>query len=316
MDLHKHTWVKEILDYAGPNLAEKLGEIAPSHTIQGTISKYFQERYGFKSSCSIVTAAGDNPCTLAGLKLGIGDIAISLGTSSTLFGPMLNPVPSAGEGNIMCNPEAVNTFMGMICYKNGALAREHIRDKYTNKSWDTFSTYLKEVPPGNYGNIGFYFEEHEIIPPVKGFYYFNADDAPTTDWEGNKAHVRGIVESQALSMYVHAENIGLHVTKSILLTGGSSKNNEIVQVFSDVFGVPVFTGQQSNSASLGAAFRALHAVKCHQKGKFVPYVEVVGETTFKKAIEPNMDNHRLYQKMSERYKRLELGLLKQHGARL
>jgi xylulokinase len=123
MHLKSKTWIKEIVEYAGGSeLIQKLGTIQPAHHIAGNISKYFQKRYGFPASCLIVTASGDNPCTLAGLKLDNGDIAISLGTSSTVFGPLLNPVPSADEGNIMCNPIDINGYMAMICYKNGALA--------------------------------------------------------------------------------------------------------------------------------------------------------------------------------------------------
>jgi len=262
-----------------------------------------------------VTAAGDNPCTLAGLKLALGDIAVSLGTSSTCFGPLKNPIPSADEGNLMCNPVDVDGYMGMICYKNGALAREHIRDKYANKSWQTFSDYLKQSPPGNNGQIAFYFEEDEIIPPLKGNYYFD-NDKPTNAWEDGKVHVRAILESQALSMSVHSQNIGLKVTHSILVTGGSSKNTEILQIFSDVFGVPVYTAAQPNAAAVGAAYRALHAVRSEQAGKFVPFVEVVGETAFQKSAEPNMENHKMYKIMSERYKSLEEQLLKQSRSRL
>jgi len=316
MNLKTKTWVKEILNYAGSDLEQKLGKVDPSHLVQGTISKYFQARYGFKPLCSIVTAAGDNPCTLVGLKLGLGDIAVSLGTSSTVFGPLINPVPSADEGNIMCNPVDINGYMGMICYKNGALAREHVRDQYANKSWETFSSYLRETPPGNNGNIGFYFEEDEIIPPVKGFYFFDASDKPTGPWTDNKAHVRGIVESQTLSKYVHAENIGLKVTHGILVTGGTSKNVEILQVLSDVFGVPVYTGQQPNSASLGAAYRALHAIKCQEAGKFVPFEAVVGGTSFQKSAQPNLHNHALYKTLSKRYKALEEKIVHHTPARL
>jgi len=246
----------------------------------------------------------------------LGDIAVSLGTSSTCFGPLINPVPSADEGNLMCNPVDANGYMGMICYKNGALAREHIRDKHANKSWQTFSEYLKQIPPGNNGMIAFYFEEDEIIPPLKGNYYFDENDKPTNAWEDGKVHVRGIVESQALSMYVHSQNIGLKVTHSILVTGGSSKNTEILQVWSDVFGVPVHTAAQPNAAAVGAAYRALHAVRCAKAGKFVPFIEVVGETSFQKSAEPNMENHIMYKKMSERYKRLEEELVKQYHSRL
>jgi xylulokinase len=303
MHLRNKTWIKEIVEYAGgAELQEKLGIVQPAHSVAGTVSKYWQKRYGIPSSCLIINASGDNPCTLAGLKLDVGDIAISLGTSSTVFGPLRNPVPSPDEGNIMCNPVDENGYMGMICYKNGALTREVIRDNHADKSWDTFSEYLNDTPAGNNGDIGFFYSELEIIPFIKGFYYFNNKDERVKTLDNAKKYVRGIVESQILSMYVHSQNIGLNVTQGVLVTGGSARNQAILQVISDVFGVPVYTGTQNNSASLGAAYKAAHGAACHQAGHFVPFKDVVGTTSFKESARPNLDNHNIYKKLSVRYK--------------
>ena len=54
---------------------------------------------------SLSHASGDNPCSLAGMRLQrAGNIAISLGTSDTLFGSLAKPKPSASEGHIFANP--------------------------------------------------------------------------------------------------------------------------------------------------------------------------------------------------------------------
>jgi len=42
----------------------------------------------------VIHGTGDNPSSLAGLQLQIGDIAISLGTSDTLFGALNSPKPN------------------------------------------------------------------------------------------------------------------------------------------------------------------------------------------------------------------------------
>jgi len=312
MNLRSKTWIKEIVEYAGGEvLEEKLGQVRPAHEVAGTVSTYFQKRYDFNPSALVINASGDNPCTLVGLRLDVGDIAISLGTSSTVFGPLLNPVPSAHEGNIMCNPIDENGYMAMICYKNGALAREHIRDLYAGKSWDTFSQYLRESPAGNDGYLGFFFQEQEIIPEIKGFYYFDEKDQPVKSLDSPQRFVRGIVESQFLSMLVHSENIGLHVTHGVLVTGGSAKNEELLQIISDVFGVPVYTGNVNNSASLGAAYKALHGEACSTSGKTLAFstLDTLGPTSFKLSAQPNLSNHELYKTLSIRYKHLEEKIL-------
>ena len=46
----------------------------------------------------------------------------------------------------------------------------------------------------------------------------------------------------------------------------------------DVFGVNVYTLEQSDSASLGAAFRAGHGYKCSSTDSFVLFAEVLGKS--------------------------------------
>jgi len=163
MNLETKEWEEEILEYAAPPkniLAEKLGKIQPSHAVAGKISSYFCKKYNFNKECIIINGSGDNPCTLAGLKLSVGDIAISLGTSSVLFGPLTHPVPSHRLGTILCDPVHPLGYMGMLVYKNGALTREEIRDKHADKKWAKFGELLRLSPPGNSGKIGFFFSEY------------------------------------------------------------------------------------------------------------------------------------------------------------
>ena len=71
-----------------------------------------------------------------------------------------------------------------------------------------------------------------------------------------------------------------------------------------MFGVPVYTHSQPNSASLGAAYRALHGWR--SKDKFVPFGEVVKDAApFKKEVDPDLEAHKIYQNLSKRYKKLE-----------
>ena len=70
----------------GVDVAALLGPSpVPSFTVLGTISKYFQQRYGFSSATEVVAFSGDNPNSLAGLGLHQpGDVGVSLGTSDTV----------------------------------------------------------------------------------------------------------------------------------------------------------------------------------------------------------------------------------------
>jgi xylulokinase len=188
--------------------------------------------------------------------------------------------------------------------KNGSFTRQEIRDKYANSDWNSFSELLSRAPVGNHGNIGFYFLEREIVPFVKGFYYYSPDgtNVREEDWQP-EVHVRAVVESQFMLVYLHSRTIGFNL-KAILATGGGSKNRDILQILSNIFGVPVMVGEVTKSAALGSAYRALHGWHCHKLQELVPYSTVVGDLEYTQRIEPDQEAHQTYLGMLQRYSEL------------
>jgi len=202
-----------------------------------------------------------------------------------VFGITDVPEPSL-DGNILPNPVDPQTYMVMLCYKNGSLTREDIRDRYAEKSWDVFNNFLEQTDPLNGGKLGFYYKEHEILPPLPVEFHRYVVDTLTsgssdetarhqTDEFDAPSEVRATIEGQFLSMRGHAERCGLPVPpKRIIATGGASSNQAILKIMASVFGCPVYTVQRPDSASLGAALRAAHGWLCNQQGEFVPISRV------------------------------------------
>ncbi|OGV57655.1 MAG: hypothetical protein A2283_02940 [Lentisphaerae bacterium RIFOXYA12_FULL_48_11] len=307
MDISSRKWSKKALDCTAPGLSAKLGKPELSHKVAGNIHSYFVERYGFDADCLIIVFSGDNPNSLAGLRLQRpGDLAVSLGTSDTVFGFLSKPVPSASEGHIFVNPVDPKAYMALVCYKNGSLTREHVRDDSADGSWEKFNKYLKRGKSGNSGNIGFYINEPEITPPILTTGITRYDSAGRRVKSFPPAvEVRAVVEGQFLSMRLHGENIGLKA-RNILATGGASANKGILKIMADVFGVPVYVARQTSSASLGAAYRALHGWICNRGGKYVPYSKILlAAPPFKKAAVPDKKAFAIYSSMLKKYAELE-----------
>jgi len=306
MNIRTRRWAPTALRCTAPGLAKRLGPIVPSHKVIGHLSRYFVDRYGFAPKTQVIAFSGDNPNSLAALGLArSGDIAISLGTSDTVFGALSVPKPSAMEGHIFGNPINPQSYMALICYKNGSLTREAVRNEFAQGSWKTFEAALARTPSGNGGRIGFYFREPEITPPVlkPGIHRFGPDDRPTRFTP--EQNVRAVVEGQYLSMRLHGNNIGL-MPQKILATGGASVNKSLLQVMADVFGTRVYVSSQPNSASLGAAYRALHGWHCAHAHRFIPFKKVVrAASSFTPAAEPDRAKHCIYTTMLKRYAQLE-----------
>lgn len=282
MDIKKRVWSDRALEATAPGLEQKLGKLAPAHAVAGNISPYFAERFSFNKDCLIIQWSGDNPNSLAGLTLNTpGDLAISLGTSDTVFGITDDPQPRL-EGHVFPNPVDTKGYMVMLVYKNGSLTREDVRNRYAEKSWDIFNTFLQQTQPLNGGKLGFYYKEHEILPPLPvGFHRYILENFHGNTLEGlyereveefdPPSEVRALIEGQFLSMRGHAERFGMpSPPKRIIATGGASANQSILNSIASIFGSDVYTVERPDSASLGAALRAAHGWLCNKKGTFVP----------------------------------------------
>ncbi len=307
LDIRRKAWDSRALKVTAPGLAERLGEPVPSHVVAGRIGPQFRRRYGFAPECAVITASGDNPCSLAGLALRRpGDIAISLGTSDTLFAALSDPKPSGREGHLFVNPIDPAGYMALICYKNGSLTREAVRQAVRAENWNAFGALVARTAPGNGGRIGFYIREPEITPPIlkAGTFRFGPEGEPVSEFSP-EVEARAVLEGQFLSMRLHASAVGI-APATILATGGASVNPAVLRVMADVFGVPVFRGDVPNSAALGAAYRACHGWRCAEKKAFVPFAEVVAAVPgATKAADPDAAAHAVYTQSLLKYAELE-----------
>lgn len=307
-------WSSECIKHISSNyddLLEKLGKnvISPNSTI-GNISNYFVQRYGFNEKCYVAAFTGDNPASYAGLCLGPNDMAISLGTSDTAFFTLTKPLPSI-DGHIFCNPINQEHYMGMICYKNGSLTRERIRNSCSDKCWTKFNRLLESTSRGNFGNIGFYFDLKEIYPVIRGDYRYNCYNNEVISF-APEVEIRACIEGQFLRLKIHAENLGFQTDENtrILATGGASTNESIVKVLADVFNASVYTHSIANSAAFGSALLAKYAAE----KETINYYEMTEKlkTKFKFIANASTDAKQIYGSMAERYRNLENELNKNY----
>lgn len=315
MDLKQRVWSKAVLDATAPGLEEKLGTLAPSHEVAGKLSAYFVKRYKFSPDCIVIHWSGDNPNSLAGLALDWpGDLAISLGTSDTVFGVTSDPHPGL-EGHVFPNPVDPRTCMVMLCYKNGSLTREDVRNRVTEGSWELFNKKLAETSPLNGGNMGFYYIEPEIIPPLPaGVHRFklkkfcdapgeiNAFEMEKVQEFDSHAEVRAVVEGQFLSMRAHSERIGMpSPPQRVIATGGGSANKQFLKMIAEIFGCNVYTAERPDSASLGAALRAAHGWFCQTSGEFVPISELYKGREDNSAVQCKLAAEGVGEKLHKQY---------------
>ncbi len=294
MDLEKHDWNGELLNATAPELISKLPKcVSPSHVV-GKIAPYWVDRFGFNSETDVIAFSGDNPCSLIGLGLSnASEAAISLGTSDTYFGISDKLIVSEeGEGHVFASPST--GYMSLICFVNGSLAREKVREHY-QLSWEDYEKALAQTKCGNNGKIMLPYFDEEITPASKHaqVYRFGLNESEA------EANCRAVLEAQFLSMRLHSS--WMSKPDSISITGGASQNSSILQIIANIFGAKVKKLKTTGGAGLGAALRAYQAHQgCEWSDVFNDFIEYDEKT-----YTPDPLAHSLYEDLLKVYSACE-----------
>lgn len=307
-DIKDGKWNEKLLalaagSYGAEDLKSKLGDVPQDGGAHlGSISRYFIDRYGFGSDCTIIASTGDNPSTILALPLRQNDAMVSLGTSTTFLmsTPEYKPDPSVHFFN---SPTTAGLYMFMLCYKNGGLARENVRDDVNkslsvsnSNSWAEFDKLLESSEPlgqksqASSMKMGLFFPRPEIVPNLpEGEWHYMYEPSTKELSESKQApsaseRVRLIVESQLLSLRLRSRELVRSPNpelppqpRRIYLVGGGSRNKAIAKVTGQVLGgsegiYKLDVGE--NACALGAAYKAVWACE-RQEGE--SFEELIGK---------------------------------------
>jgi xylulokinase len=304
LDLRTGKWWGPALEATAPGLADRLPAVVPSDTVVGGLSGYWRARHGFPTA-RVVAWTGDNPSSLVGLGVVRPECAaVSLGTSDTVFSLLARPAADpAGCAHVFGAP--TGGFMSLVCFRNGSLARERVRDRF-GMDWSAFSAALRSTAPGNGGAVMLPWFEPEITPPVPapGLHVEGLADDDAPGW------VRACVEGQVLAMKRHSAWAAPTVER-IHAAGGAARNTEVLQVIADVFGAPVHRVDLGNAACLGAALRAAHAdLATTTAVSWEQVLEGFVDTGARAAVVPDPRTGALYAALARRHAQVEAHALR------
>ncbi|KAK4172572.1 putative xylulose kinase [Triangularia setosa] len=305
-DIPINNWSAPLLDLASggspDSLRAKLGEVRQDGGgSMGNVSNYFVKKYNFFPECGVAPFTGDNPATILALPLRPLDAIVSLGTSTTFLmsTPVYKPDPSYHFFN---HPTTPGQYMFMLCYKNGGLAREKVRDVLlkaeSGDQWEKFNKHALETPPldvreegKDKAKLGLYFYLPEIVPNIRaGTWRYTCNPRDGCDLQevkepwAKETDARVIIESQALSMRLRSQKLvtapreGLPAQPGrVYLVGGGSLNPAITRVLGDVLGgadgvYKLDVG--GNACALGGAYKAVWAF---ERGEGETFDELIGK---------------------------------------
>ncbi|GMK57827.1 hypothetical protein CspeluHIS016_0406610 [Cutaneotrichosporon spelunceum] len=294
-------WSKAVLDVIAPGegaeLARKLGRVeTDGGRVVGNIGRWFVQRYGFDPECVVVPGTGDNPATFLAFSLHEREGMVSLGTSDVVlvstatynphpdfhafFHPAMIAPPSVQDG--ARETSETLRYFNMLVYKNGSLAREHVRDKYFGSpSWDDFDAGVERLRPKDTSAVldrmAFWWLLPDIIPSgAHGVYKYEGVDAATADrvegFPDIGMEALAILQSQMLnygsrSSAILSEDDSAGLSR-VYAAGGAARNKALLNVMADALGCPVSKAveydrkkkawgeTQTNACSVGVAYKA------------------------------------------------------------
>lgn len=121
-------------------------------------------------------------------------------------------------------------------------------------------------------------------------------------WHGRGHVLRAIYEGVVFGHKTHVQRLlkFRDMPEVIRLTGGAARSNVWLQIFADVFQIPVQIPDGTELGALGAAIAAGVAAGC-----FADYDQAVQAMVhFSRLVEPNPDRAELYQAKYERYRKV------------
>ncbi|GAA6033055.1 hypothetical protein JCM8097_000121 [Rhodosporidiobolus ruineniae] len=257
-------------------LARKLGPVEKDGgRVAGKIGRWFVERYGMSEDCLVNHCTGDNNATILSFSLLPGEVVVSLGTSDTI---LLSTTEYAPDPDLHVFSYPTNraggkrSYMAMLCYKNGSLPREYVRDRYAGGQWEVFDKlvvdagYPVTADEAAHRPIGFYFLKKEIIPRnAHGIFHFEGNNLTAVEeFSDPSFNARAVLESQFLSFRQRTTNMLSSTTGlplRIYAVGGASANQCIKNTLATVLAAPVYQPAMSsaNSCAVGGAMKAYWA---------------------------------------------------------
>lgn len=202
----------------------------------------------------VAAGTGDNMAAALGLGMGPGDIAISLGTSGTVFAVTEEPHADA-SGAIAGFADGTGRFLPLVCTLNATKVTDAV-GRLLGVDHEEFDTLVLGSDPGAAGVV--------LIPHLDGE---RTPDRPnaTGTLTGLRADVtraqvaRAAVEGVVANLLLGAGPLleeSARLAGRVLLVGGGARSRAYRQVVADLVGRPVVVPHSTETVVTGAAVQA------------------------------------------------------------
>ncbi|MEZ5142265.1 MAG: xylulokinase [Acidimicrobiales bacterium] len=252
-------WRPDLLDLAAPRpggwvgaLPTVLGPTEPA----GPLTPWAADQLGLRAGALVGPGTGDNMAAALGVGLAGGDVAISVGTSGTVFAT--SPTPTAdASGAVAGFADATGRFLPLVCTLNAALVLDAVA-RLLAVDHASFDQLALTAPAGAEGLV--------LLPYLAGERTPNRPDATGTltglrPDVSRAALARAAVEGVVCGLLdgldaLVAAGVPIADAGRLVLVGGGARSAAVRQVVADLTGRPVTLPAGDEHVAAGACVKA------------------------------------------------------------
>ena len=206
----------------------------------------------------VAAGTGDNMAAALGIGLRPGDVAVSIGTSGTVYAVSEQPTADP-SGAVAGFADATGRFLPLVCTLNATKVTEAVAD-WLGCDRETFERLGESAREGSGGVVCVPYLDGERTPNLpRASGSFTGLRTTTTREEVARAAFEGVVCGllDALDALTEA---GVDTSGTLHLVGGGARSRVYRQVLADLSGRAVVTSEIEEHVALGACVQAACAL--------------------------------------------------------
>lgn len=264
-DVRSRRWSRQACELIDERLYACLPPLRQPWEASGRVSPQAAREFGLPAGAYVSAGGGDNMMGALGTgTLRQGFLALSLGTSGTLYGHAEHPLVDP-EDRLASFCSSSGAWLPLLCTMNCTVAVEEVRG-LLDLGLEEFNRLAEKAPVGAEGIV--------LLP------YFNGERVPNLPY--GRASVQGVragsltrenLARAAMESAVFGFRLGLEAfvslgysPKEIRLTGGGAKSGLWRRMIADGLGLSLSLPVEEESAAFGAALQALYCLMAQEGG--------------------------------------------------
>lgn len=305
LNVRNRRWHEELvrcIDDSG-RLMEALPPLIEAHEIGGQVTEEAASFLGIPSGIPVSSGGGDNMMSAAGTGVVTeGKLALSLGTSGTMFGYSSFPIVDEKK-RLAAFCSSTGGWLPLLCTMNCTVATELYRTML-DMGVKEFDQLASKAAPGSDGVITVPFFNGERTPnlPRGRGCMVGMTGSNTTKENMSRSALESAI--YGLKMGLEAFEEQKFKAQGAFISGGGAKSPIWRQITADILGIPVKVPPIEETAAFGSALQGLWALTCSREG-FMEYSEIFDEHNPKTGapdIEPIQGNREVYENRYHEYK--------------